>query len=325
MTAAHNEEAFIENTIASVLKQTVLPVRWVIVSDGSVDKTDEIVESYARQHKFISFLKVARPPGRSFGSKGLALQKGCKLLEGLSYEFIGNLDADVALEPSYFEMLIVQFERDLQLGITAGFIYEEQDGEFRTRAANRVDSVPHAAQLVRRQCYEEIQGYTPFKYGGEDWYAQQCAKMKGWHAEAIPALKVFHERHTGAAGRMLKHQFRLGRLDHSFGSDPIFEFMKCVLRVSEKPWFLGAVTRFLGFAWSGIIREERPVTEEFMNFLRREQRVKILGIFHGSGRRRLLGPETSPEEVPLATRGLSGRPADGTLTSRPDGIALQDK
>jgi glycosyltransferase involved in cell wall biosynthesis len=284
MTAAHNEEAFIEKTITSVLAQTALPKRWVVVSDGSTDNTNQIVESYAGQHEFIRFLKLTRPVGRNFGSKGIALQEGCKLLEGISFEFVGNIDADVAVEPHYFERLMGYFERDPQLGLAAGFVYEEQDDEFRSRAANRVDSVPHAAQLVRRACYEAIGGYSVFKHGGEDWYAQQCAKMNGWHAEAIPALKLFHKRPTGAASNLLRHQFRLGRLDYSFGSAPVFEFLKCALRVSEKPWLLGSVTRFLGFAWSGIMREKRPVSREFIAFLRKEQWAKVAGIFHGTGR-----------------------------------------
>jgi poly-beta-1,6-N-acetyl-D-glucosamine synthase len=292
MTAAHNEEAFIAKTIESVLAQTRLPMRWVIVSDGSTDKTDEIVESYARRYEFISFLPLTRPPGRNFGSKGLALEKGCKLLEGLSYGFIGNLDADVAVEASYFETLLSKFERDPQLGIAAGFIYEEQDGEFRSRPANRVDSVPHAAQLVRHECYQAIRGYAVFKYGGEDWYAQQCAKMKGWRAEAITSLKVFHERHTGAADGRLRHQFRLGRLDYSFGSGAVFEFIKCALRIMEKPRFLGAVTRFLGFLWSSLSREKRPVPREFVDFLQKEQNAKLRAMLGGDGRERFRHTET---------------------------------
>jgi hypothetical protein len=291
MTAAHNEEAFIEKTIASVLAQTVPPKQWVIVSDGSTDKTNEIVESYAHRYEFICCLNLARPTGRSFGSKGIALQRGRELLEGLSFEFIGNVDADVAFGPSYFETLINHFERKPKLGIAAGFIYEEQDGEFRSRTSNRRDSVPHAAQLVRRECYEAIGGYSVFKYGGEDWYAQQCAKMNGWHAEAIPALPVFHERHTGAANNLLQHHFRLGRLDYSFGSDPVFEVLKCAVRLSERPWLLGAVTRFLGFAWSGVSREKRPVPEKFVDFLRKEQRARIRSIFHAAGRERLPLPD----------------------------------
>ena len=286
MTAAHNEEAFIEKTIASVLAQTALPERWVIVSDASTDRTDEIIQHYAEKNTFISLLKVTRPPGRNFGSKGLALQHATKLLQELPFDFIGNVDADVRFEPSYFQALLEQFDQNPQLGLAAGFIHEEEEGEFRNRASNRTDSVPHAAQLVRRECYEAIGGYRIFKYGGEDWYAQQCAKMKGWHAEAIPTLKIFHERHTGAAGSLLKHQFRLGRLDHSFGSDFVFEFMKCAVRIFEKPLILGALTRFSGFFWSTLCREERPVTEEFVRFLRKEQRGKLWSMFVAGGRER---------------------------------------
>jgi len=287
MTAAHNEEAFIEKTIECVLAQTVLPKQWVIVSDGSTDKTNEIVEAYARKHAFISFLPLSRPPGRNFGSKGVALQNACKVLAPSSFDFIGNLDADVVVEPSYFETLLSHFVCDPRLGLAAGFIYEQQNGEFHSRPANRVDSIPHAAQLVRRECYEAIGGYSVFKYGGEDWYAQQTAKMNGWHAQAIPSLKVFHERPTGAANSLLLHQFRLGRLDYCFGSDPVFEFIKCSLRVSEKPWLLGALLRFAGFAWSAICGEPRPVSQEFVAFLRKEQKTKVAGIFSRTARERL--------------------------------------
>jgi poly-beta-1,6-N-acetyl-D-glucosamine synthase len=298
MTAANNEEAFIERAIQSVLAQTILPKRWVIVSDASTDRTDEIIEKYARQNQFIRFLKLSRPAGRSFGSKGMALEQGCKMFEGVTFNFVGNIDADIAVEPFFFEALMDHFERDPKLGLASGFIHEEQDGEFRNRASNRVDSVMHAAQLVRRECYEQIGGYATFKYGGEDWYAQQCAKMKGWRADAIPSLKVFHARHTGAADHLLRHRFRLGRLDYSFGSDPFFELVKCALRVSEKPWLAGAVVRFLGFAWSGLKREKRPVSREFVDFLRKEQRAKVRSIVSGNARQRLSQRQGSPIESP---------------------------
>ena len=131
VTAAYNEEENIEKTIRSVLSQTLLPIRWVIVSDGSVDRTDEIINGYAEKNDFIRFLRVTRAPGRSFGSKVRALQAGTELLQGTAAAFIGNLDADVSLEPSYFEDLIARFHGRPTLGVAGGFVCEEAAGEFR--------------------------------------------------------------------------------------------------------------------------------------------------------------------------------------------------
>jgi biofilm PGA synthesis N-glycosyltransferase PgaC len=283
MTAAHNEEVFIEQTIRSVLSQTQLPRRWMIVSDGSTDRTDEIVENYARQNDFIRFLRLVRPPGRNFGSKVAALQKGSKLLTDADFAFIGNIDADVCVEPTYFADLIDHFARYPMLGLASGFVCEEKAGEFRSRRSNRVHSVPHAAQLVRRECYETIGGYAVLPHGGEDWYAQTCAKMNGWEIEAIPELSVFHHRHTGAAGGLLRAQFRLGRLDYSLGSDPSFEIFKCLGRFGEGPLFVGSLVRLAGFCWSYGCRGKRPVSSEFVAFLRSEQRSKVRALFHKSG------------------------------------------
>jgi glycosyltransferase involved in cell wall biosynthesis len=279
MTAAHNEELFIEKTILSVLAQTSQPQRWVIVSDNSSDKTDQIVETYAEKYGFIRFLRITRPPGRSFGLKVLALREGVKLLDDTAFDFIGNLDADVSLEPSYFEDLLRHFERDARLGLAAGFIQEERAGQFRNRRSNRIDSVPHAAQLVRRECYEEIGGYAVLKYGGEDWYAQICAKMKGWHAEAIPSLPVFHYRHTGAGTSLIRAQYRLGQLDYCFGSDPLFEILKCLGRLCEKPLFVAGIVRFAAFSWCYACRDKRYVSSEVAAFLRTEQRSKVSLLF----------------------------------------------
>jgi biofilm PGA synthesis N-glycosyltransferase PgaC len=275
MTAAHNEEAFIEGTIESVLAQTVRPQRWVIVSDNSNDRTDEIVEKYAGQHDFIRFLRISRAPGHSFGAKVTALQKGSRLLEDVEYEFIGNLDADVSLDASYFESLIGCFRKNPELGLVGGFVCEKLGEEYRSRAVNDTRNVAHAAQLVRRECYEAIGGYKVLKYGGEDWYAQTRARMLRWHVESVPELKIFHHRHTGGGSSWARSALRLGRLDYSFGSDPIFEIMKCLRRVGEKPYLAAALTRLAGFVWPYVCRERREVPEDFVAFLRQEQRERL--------------------------------------------------
>jgi poly-beta-1,6-N-acetyl-D-glucosamine synthase len=275
VTAAYNEEANIGKTIESVLAQTRLPNQWVIVSDGSFDRTDEIVEEYVRQHDFIRFLRVTRRPGRSFGSKVRALWAGNELLKDIGYDFVGNLDADVSVAPSYFEDLMSRFAQRPSLGLAGGFVVEEFRGEFRDRRQNRTYSVAHAAQLVRRNCYEAIGGYAVLEYGGEDWHAQTSARMRGWETEAFPELKIFHHRHTGEGDNLLRHKFRQGRMDYSFGSDPLFEVFKCALRLPEKPLFMGSLVRLVGFFWSWSCGEQRPVSNEFIAFFRFEQRARL--------------------------------------------------
>ncbi|HEX3107152.1 MAG TPA: glycosyltransferase family 2 protein [Terriglobales bacterium] len=275
MTAAHNEEQHIEKTLQSIVSQTVLPECWVIISDNSTDRTDQIIEDYAQRYSFIRFLRVERPQGRSFRSKVLALHHGSKLLENAEYDYIGNVDADLSLDPDYFDKLIAKLEQNARLGIAGGFVHEEFHGKFASRRINSVRNVAHAAQLVRRKCYEVIGGYAVLEYGGEDWYAQIRARMEGWEVRSFPELHIFHHRHTGEGNRRLANCIRLGRLDYAFGSDLGFELLKCARRVREQPYLLGAVVRFGSFFWDSICRKSRPVSKEFMKFLREEQRRRM--------------------------------------------------
>jgi poly-beta-1,6-N-acetyl-D-glucosamine synthase len=275
MTAAYNEEVYIEKTLQSVIAQTIRPERWVIVSDSSVDRTDEIVQSYADKHDFIRFLRVTKTAGHNFRSKVVALHKGARLLDGATYDFIGNIDADLSLEPFYFEQLLNRFRQYPDLGVVGGFVYEDDGNGFKSRWFNSVNDVSHAAQLVRRQCYEAIDGYAVLKYGGEDWYAQTRAKMKGWKVESLPNMKIFHHRHTGGASHPLRNAFRQGRMDYSLGSSPIFEVVKCLRRFREKPYLIASVTRIAGFSWSHICIESRAVPDDVAAFLQREQKNRL--------------------------------------------------
>ena len=284
VTAAYNEEENIGKTIESVLAQTVPPRAWVIVSDGSTDKTDEIVKQYAEKNGCIRFMRRSRTPGHNFGAKVRALQSGMALLAGVEYDYIGNVDADLTVEPSYFEELIARFNSNPALGIAGGFVFEEYGGVFRSRRSNRAYSVAHAGQLVRRECYEAIGGYAVLEYGGEDWHAQTSARMKGWEARAFPELPIYHHRHTGEGDVLIRHRFRQGRMDHSFGSDPVFEVLKCLERLPERPFVIGGMARLLGFAWSSLKQESRPVSPDFIAYLRKEQREKLFSAITGDWR-----------------------------------------
>ena len=281
VTAAYNEAAYIEKPISSVIAQTVLPTRWVIVSDGSNDGTDEIASKYARQYPFIELLRITEDHPRNFVAQVNAINRGVRQLHNCRYDFIGNLDADVSFDSSYFERLLGKFDADPLLGLVGGSIFENSSTGFRPRSTNSVSAVAHAVQLFRRQCYEQCGGYTPLPYGGPDWYAEVTARMKGWQVRSFPDLPVYHHRPTGTAGGLLKACFRQGRMDFSFGTHPAFEILKLARRLPSRPVGLGALFRAAGFIWSWLRREPRSVPAKFAEFLRREQIGRLrLGFAH---------------------------------------------
>jgi len=184
ITPAHNEEEYIEKTIESVISQTVLPNKWVIVSDGSTDGTDGIVAKYAAKHDFIKLVRIDRDPTRDFGSAIRAINTGYQRLKGIEYDFVGNLDADVVLEPNYYETTLAKFQANPRLGLAGGLVcdrcWDRLDEEF-----TAADSVGGPIQMFRRECYEQIGGHTCIGMGGYDTVAEIKARMYGWEVRTF--------------------------------------------------------------------------------------------------------------------------------------------
>jgi glycosyltransferase involved in cell wall biosynthesis len=287
VTAARNEEQFIERAISSVVAQTVLPDRWIIASDGSVDGTERIVEEYSKRFEFVELLCVKNTLGRSFASKVYAVHAAMEKLTGVNYAFIGNLDADVSLENTYFAELLLEFERNPELGLAGGYIHEKRCEKFTVRPGNSVRSVAGAVQMFRRECYESVGGLLPLKHGGEDWCAEVLARMNGWHVEAFPKLRVFHHKATGKGVGILKYWYRQGFMDFSLGTHPVFAAVKCVRRLRCRPYFAAAMARLAGFVWAHHRSEERPVSREFVDYLRSEQKERMLALVQHPIRRLL--------------------------------------
>jgi glycosyltransferase involved in cell wall biosynthesis len=275
ITAAKNEEPYIEETIKSVLAQTVLPKRWVIVSDGSTDQTDQIVAKYATYNKFIEFTRREGKNHTDFASKVHALNLGYKALKDLTYDFIGHLDADVSFDKEYYEKILAKFRQNPALGLAGGLIFQQRNGRFQSRPFNSSKSVAGSIQLFRRNCYGAIGGFIPLEAGGEDWYAEVMARARGWTVEAFPELKVFHHKPSKAARGLLRDSIRQGIMDYSLGSHPLFEASKCICRIRERPFVVVAFMRLGGFLWCYWRRQKRQVPIQFIRYLRREQLERL--------------------------------------------------
>lgn len=272
ITPARNEGRTLEATIRSVVAQSLKPTEWVIVSDGSTDDTDDIGRRWSRLHPFIRLVRREGGRVRDFGSKAVAFKAGLDSITS-KYDFIGNLDADITFGPDYYKDLLNEFS-DKRLGLAGGVIFELIGKEF-VPQRNTPDSVAGALQFFRRECFEEIGGYIPISAGGIDAAAEISARMRGWRVRAFD-LKAFHHRRvSGGNGRVFKSRFRHGVAHYLLGYHPLFEIMKCAYRVQDRPYLLGALCTLAGYAWSAAIGYERPVSGEFVDFIRNEQKERL--------------------------------------------------
>jgi hypothetical protein len=171
------------------------------------------------------------------------------LAEALEFDFVGLVDADQAPRESYYyETIFEEFDRNPRLGVASGFVYERPSGMWESRSANATDSVAGSA-IFRRSCFDQVGGYIPLYYGGSDWLIQIDAKMAGWEIMTRPDLHILHYRPTSSAGGIWRGKFRNGLEDASFGSDLVFEFVKCCRRISSHPVLFGTFVHFCGYLW----------------------------------------------------------------------------
>lgn len=275
VTAAKNERRYIESTIGSIINQTHKPDRWLIVSDGSTDGMDNIVARYADQNAFIQLLSLGTAGKRDFASKAFALNRGVSMLCQLPFEFIGCLDADIVLEPDYYEKIILLFAKDALLGVAGGSIYESNGVSYVARPENRSWSVPGAIQMFRENCFRQLGGYVPIKYGGEDTVLEVRARMLGFSVKSFSHPIAYHLRRTGDSNRPLLYNFRLGLQNYEIGYHPLYELLKCFSKVLYAPLFLASMSQFVGFLFAKIAHRKRAVPNDQIAFMRKEQLARM--------------------------------------------------
>ncbi len=245
VTPARNETEHLEGTIRSVVQQTIRPVKWVIVDDGSDDNTGQIVERYASEFPWIA---LVRRLDRGFREPGAgvieAFQDGYRLVQSFDWDFIVKLDGDLSFEPDYFERCFEEFARVPRLGIVGGTIHHAQDGSLRAEHCPAFH-VRGATKIYRRECWQAIGGLLPIL--GWDTVDEVKANMLGWRSYSVPHLKVFHHRYTGSADGAWRNAVKNGQANYVSGYHPLFMLAKCLKRLLHRPFLVDAVGLFYGF------------------------------------------------------------------------------
>jgi poly-beta-1,6-N-acetyl-D-glucosamine synthase len=279
LTPVKNEESTIGTTIESVTKQSLLPVEWIVVSDGSTDKTDAIVEAAARDRPWIRLIKLPVRKTRSFSAVVHATEVGIKALSSTEYKYLGLLDSDLRFQPRYFEALVEIFEQNPRLGLAGGVAIDV--GTSRKGRPRNLQDVPGAVQFFRRTCFESLGGLLAIPEGG--WDALTCAKarMNGFETRLIPELVVDHLKPRNVSeGGIIRRKFQLGVRDHALGYHPLFELVKCAGRVTESPVVITSLAWFAGYIMSAMRRQPSLLPPELGTFIRKEQ-MQRLGSFFG--------------------------------------------
>ncbi|MCF7955513.1 MAG: glycosyltransferase family 2 protein [Phycisphaerae bacterium] len=282
ITPAYNEAAYIERTINSVMSQTFLPEKWIIVDDGSTDATGEIIRSYALKYDLIQYHRREKVQGQSYyGSNVYAIMEGYSAIKGEDFDFLAVLDADITLPADYYQQILNQFALDEKLGVASGVYMDLVDGKLR-KILNDRRSTPKAIQVFRRECFESIGGYIPLKYGGEDTCSCFMARMNGWKSWSFPEIIAVHNKPvgTGLSNSMIKSRFRIGLNEYFLGTHALFMLAKSFRRcVTERPFVLGGLARIAGYLCACYKDEERQIPDELVRFIQHEQ-VKRLFDFN---------------------------------------------
>jgi glycosyltransferase involved in cell wall biosynthesis len=283
VTAARDEARFIELTLESVVAQTVLPLKWVIVSDGSTDGTDEIVSRYAEQHPWIESVRMPERQERHFAGKVNAFNEGHRRVKDLDFEVVVNLDADVSFDPDYFSLLLPKFFADPELGI-AGTPFCEGSFQYDYRFTN-IEHVSGPCQLFRRACFDDVGGYIAREIGGVDLVAVLAARMKGWRTRTFPEKSYSHHRPMGTAGQSAwVASWKGGKKDYVLGSHPMWQLFRCAYQTTRRPVLVGGGLRFIGFFGAMAVGTKKQVPLDVIKFRRKEEmhRLKefLAGLFY---------------------------------------------
>jgi glycosyltransferase involved in cell wall biosynthesis len=266
-----NEEKHLPGTIESVSSQTVLPVRWILVNDGSTDRTGEIAEAAAKKYPWISvFNRADRGFRRNGGGVIDTFYDGFKHIGDEQWDYLIKLDGDLSFAPDYFEKCIEKFEGEPRLGIGGGTIC------IRTEEGERVESsgdpsfhVRGATKIYRRECWDAIGGLL--REAGWDTLDEIKSNMLGWRTYTFRDLRLMHHRETGGADGTWKNWVKNGRANYVVGYHPLFMLAKCGKRIFEKPYVVAAVGLLWGYMKGYLTRTPCIQEPQVIRYLRQQQ------------------------------------------------------
>jgi poly-beta-1,6-N-acetyl-D-glucosamine synthase len=287
ISPVRNEEAYLERIAEAVALQSRTPDLWLVVDDGSTDRTPEMLERLAQRIDFLQVLDTAKLPqvGRvkdrlATAAEARAFNLGLGSVAWRSFTHIAKLDGDTELPRRYFELLLDRFERDPQLGL-AGGMYADPDPDaegdgWKVTGVPPEHHVPGTLKCYSLACFQAVGGIQ--ERLGWDTIDETYARMRGYRTRAYADLVALHHRPWGSADGTLRGRARHGECAYIAHFSLPWVALRALKVARVPPRGLSGVAFLYGYLRAAARRVQQVDDPAFRRFVRREQRARIMGI-----------------------------------------------
>lgn len=275
VTPAYNEEEYIECTLKSISEQSYPPKLWIVVDDGSEDRTAEIIEEYARKFDWIKLVRKTEKEARAIGSKVVqTFYHGLNTVDWKSFDVIAKYDSDLTFPPNYLEQIAACFEADPKVGMAGGVCSIEQQGEWILEQVADPDHIRGALKAYRRELFEAMGGIRPSM--GWDTVDELLASFYGYKVLVLDDLVVKHHRVTNQETGQLKACEKMGRSFHRLGYGGLISLIAAAkIGMKRPPKGRSGWAALKGYLKA--VRENEPiiVNKEEAAFIRKYRKERI--------------------------------------------------
>ncbi len=259
VSPVRDEEKYLPRTIESMINQTVRATEYILIDDGSTDRTADIIKEAAKSHPWIRYVKRPDRGERKVGPGVVeAFYDGMAAISTPEYDFIGKMDGDLSFGPRYFETLFEKFEKDPLLGGASGKIYLVLDDGGLAEERHAAEMVVGGMQFYRTKCFQDMGGFV--RQVMWDGIAYHRCRMAGWRTGSLPdkELMIYDHRIIGSSHKSIYHgRIRWGWGQYFMGTHPLYILAVGLYRMLERPFVSGGLLIIFGYFKGMITRSER--------------------------------------------------------------------
>lgn len=249
ISPVRDEEKYLPNTIESVIHQTIRPTEYILVNDGSRDRTEEIIIKASESHPWIRCVNRSDRGKRKVGPGVIdAFYDGYERIRHRDYDYICKMDGDLSLGPLYFETLFKKFDEDPHLGSASGKLFLKLSDNKLIEERIIDESVLGGVLCLRRECFEDTGGFIrEVMWDGISFHR---ARMAGWRTRSYhdPELRIYDHRLMGSSDKSVYHgRIRWGWGQYFMGTHPLYILAVGIYRLKERPFIIGGILIVLGY------------------------------------------------------------------------------